>query len=264
MDLASSAIPSPARPRAASPGGAGRLARWFYPMAGVVMLACVLVGFERFYFHGRSFPDREITPPIRSLVIAHGAAMAVWILLGLVQPALIATRKHKVHMTLGWAGAATAAVVLVLGLMVGVQSARVSPPDNMIMGFNPRQFMAVPVISVLAFAAFVAVGVWKRKKPAVHRAMMLSATLAAISAALNRIDPLNQLYIGTVWDRLFGPFFAAVVLALLLLAVRCVLIRGYDRWLATGVGLVILLSAFIVQLARTAAWDRVAGLLLGA
>ena len=93
--------------------------------------------------------------------------------------------------------------------------------------------------------------------------MMLTATLCTISAALNRIDALNQLYIGTVWDRVFGPFFAAVVLAFLLLALRCILLRGLDRWLAAGVAAVTLLSAFIVWLARTPAWDSFATLVLG-
>ena len=54
-----------------------------------------------------------------------------------------------------------------------------------------------------------------------------------------------------------------MVLGLLLLAVRCAIIRGYDRWLATGVALVTLMSAFIVQLARTSAWDSFATMVIG-
>ncbi len=75
-----------------SPNSVARvdLARWFYSFAAVLMLAAVMVGFERFYLHGRSFPDRPITPPIKGLVITHGVVMMGWILLFIVQPLLAA------------------------------------------------------------------------------------------------------------------------------------------------------------------------------
>ncbi len=246
-----------------TPAKPSPLARWFYPFAGVVMLICTVLGFQRFYFQGQSYPGRPITPPIRPLIIVHGASMSLWILLGIIQPMLVASGKRKVHMALGRVGVAVAVSVLVLGIMVGVQSARVTPMEAKIMGFNPVEFLAVPLISVIFFAIFVAVAVWYRTRPHIHRAMMLSATMVTISAALNRVDALNNLYIGTVWDRLFGPFFAAVVIGAILVALRCLLIRAIDRPLATGWAIVTLLSAVIVWLARTPAWDSFARMIIG-
>ncbi|MFO0834753.1 MAG: hypothetical protein U0638_07270 [Phycisphaerales bacterium] len=237
--------------------------KWFYAFAGLVMLVSAVVGFEQFYFHGKSYPGREITPPIRTLVIVHGISMSLWSILILVQPLLVSLKRHKVHMTLGKVGATLAGVILVLGVMIGVQSARVAPPEQLIMGFNPRQFMAVPLLSVIIFASLVAVGVWKRKKPAIHRAMMLTATLAVISAALNRIDALNNLYVGTIWDHLFGPFFIAMVVGAVLAIARCIVARTFDRWLVGSVAGLILVSAGIVALMRTSAWDSIAGMILG-
>ncbi|MCC7146615.1 MAG: hypothetical protein IT443_09230 [Phycisphaeraceae bacterium] len=239
-----------------------RAARWFYPGAGVLMLIYVLIGFEQFYFHGRAYPDREITPPIRTLVIVHGLAMAAWIIVGIIQPTLVATGRRRLHMAIGPFAAALAAVILVLGLMIGLQSARVAPPGFQLMGFTAKQFMAVPLISVTVFAILVAVGIWQRKRPMIHRSMMLTATLVAMSAAINRIDALNNLYLGTIWDRIFGPFFFAVVTGGVLLLIRSVLIRAFDRWLAIGFGVLTLVSVFIVALARTQAWDSFASLLL--
>ncbi|MFN0133857.1 MAG: hypothetical protein ACKVW3_15180 [Phycisphaerales bacterium] len=236
--------------------------RWFYSFAGVVMLACVVIGFQQFYFHGRAYPARPITPPIRLLVIAHGISMSAWIVLIVVQPLLVALKKRRVHMMVGRVGSSLALAILVLGVMVGVQSARVMPPDARIMGFDAKQFLAVPLLSVLCFAALVAAAIWQRRTPALHRAMMLSATLVTLSAALNRIDTINNLYVGTVWDRLFGPFFAAVVLGAVLLAIRCVLIRAFDKWLGLGVGLVTLFSMFVVSIAKTEAWFGFASLLV--
>lgn len=237
--------------------------KWFYAFAGLVMLVSAVVGFEQFYFHGRAYPGREITPPIRTLVIVHGVAMLLWSILILAQPLLVSLRRHKVHMTLGKVGATLAGVILVLGVMIAVQSARVSPPEQLIMGFNPRQFLAVPLLSVIIFASLVGIGVWKRKRPAIHRAMMLTATLAIISAALNRIDALNNLYVGTVWERLFGPFFFAMVVGAVLAIARCIVARTFDRWLVGGVAGLVLVSAGIVALMRTSAWDALARAIIG-
>lgn len=237
--------------------------RLFYTVAAALMLALAFIGFSRFYLHGRAYPNREIAAPIRALVIAHGVAMTGWLLLLLAQPLLILRRSHRVHMTLGRAGAVLAALILVLGLWLAIRSAAVTPPEARIWGLPPRQFMAVPFISALIFAAFVALGVIYRRKPRIHRPMMLLATLSAMSAAVSRIDPLNDLYLGTAWERHFGPFFLTLVIGVLLLAVRCALTRSFDRWFAMGLAALIVASAGIMHLATTDAWASFTSMLLG-
>ncbi|MBL9032804.1 MAG: hypothetical protein JNM80_14005 [Phycisphaerae bacterium] len=253
------AMGAPARARAVVAMDA---ARWFYAFAGVVMLGCVLVGFQQFFFHGRAYPSRPITPPIKWLVIAHGVSMSLWMVLMIVQPMLVAMRKRRVHMAVGKAGALLALAIVVLGVMVSVAQARVLPPDARIMGYEPKPFLAIPLLSVVFFGAMVGLAIWQRRRPAVHRALMLSATLGTLSAALNRIDALNNLYVGTIWETVFGPFLAAVVLGVVLLGIRCVVVRRLDRELALGVGLVTAWSLLIVVVARTEAWYGFASLLV--
>lgn len=235
-----------------------RLERWFFSFAGVAMLACVLVGFEQFYFHGRAYPNREITPPIRSLVIAHGLTMAAWILLGILQPLLVATGNRKVHRKIGVVGAGLAACVVAIGIPVGIQGMKHMPPEATLMGFSPAQFLAVPLLSLLMFGVLVAIAVWQRTRPAIHRSMMTAATLCTLSAALNRIDALNNLYVGTVFESFFGPFFMAVVLAGVLWGLRCVLVRSVDRWMGAGFAIVAVVSAAITAIAKTSAWEHLA------
>jgi hypothetical protein len=122
--------------------------------------------------------------------------------------------------------------------------------------------MAIPFFTVLIFAAFVSLGVLYRRKPRIHRSMMLLATLSVLSAAVSRIDPLNNLYIGTVWERLFGPFFLTLVIGVLLLITRCVLTRSLDRWFAIGLGALIVANALVMQIAPTAAWARFTSMLV--
>lgn len=239
------------------------LRRWFYAFSGVLAVGLALVGFQLFYFGGRSYPGRPIPEPIRALVIVHGVVMLLWVLLFAAQPALVAMRKHRLHMALGRVGAALALVVVVSGVMLAVASARVTPAEALIWGLPPAKFMAVPLISVLIFAAFVGLAIRHRRRPAAHRAAMFLATLSALSAAVSRIDALNALYAGTVWERAFGPFFMSLVIGGVLVAARCVLARQVERWLVFGYLALVAMSLGIIALARTPAWDAFAAWVIG-
>ena len=236
--------------------------RFFYSAAAVLLLVLTVTGFQLFYFHGQAYPGRPLTPPIRTLVITHGIAMSVWILFSIVQPFLIATGGRRRHMALGRIAAVFAIVLVVLGVKLGIESARVAPPGMMFGPLTPKQFMAVPVLTAILFGIFVAIGVLARKRPAVHRPMMFMATMTAAGAAISRIDFLNHLYAGTVFERIFGILFFTVVIAGAVLLAKCLVFRAFDRWLAAGFGVLTLWLLLITHGAPTAAWDSIAGLLL--
>lgn len=161
-------------------------------------------------------------------------------------------------MTLGKIGSLLAITIFILGNLLAVQSARVTPAEVKVWNLPPKQFFAVPLIVAWGFAIFVAIGIYFRRRPEIHRAMIFSGTLLAMSAAVSRIDTLNNLYIGTVMEQIFGPFFMTLVLAWILLIVRCALERSFDRWLALGVAGVTMISLAIVQIAPTSAWEKFA------
>jgi len=121
----------------------------------------------------------------------------------------------------------------------------------------------VPLGAIVIFAACVALGIAWRRKPALHRPMMLLGTLAAITAALNRIDTLNNLYLGTVVDAVFGPFLFAVVLGAALVAARSFLQRRLDRPLAVGAAVVLLMMVCMWHTATTPAWRAIASMIAG-
>lgn len=237
-------------------------ARLFYTGAAALLLILMLLGFQQFYLHGKAFPNRELTPPIRTLLILHGTAMSAWMLLFLAQPLLIVSGNRRVHMMLGRVGAVLAACIVFLGLRVGIEAARVNPPDMKLWGLVPKQFMAIPIISILIFAVFVIVGVWNRRRPEVHRPMMLLGVLAVVPAAVDRIDAIRSLYSGTVWGTIFGPFFGSLVTGLLFLVVKWLLTRSWDRWYAMGYAGLVVASPLIMRLATTSAWDHFTSFLL--
>jgi hypothetical protein len=239
-----------------------RPGRLFYAGAAALILVLMFLGFQRYYLRGQAFPEREIPPPMRTLILLHATAMTAWVVLFMIQSLLVVNRGYRVHMALGRVGAVLAAGMVVLGLIVGIISARNTPAEARIWTLTPKQFLSVPLITIVLFGLCVAVAVWYRRRPDVHRPMMLTATLVAIPAAVSRIGPLSDLYTGTVWETVVGPFLWTLVLATALLVTKCVLTRSFDRWLAVGYAVLVASSLLIMQLARTTAWDWFAGLLL--
>lgn len=236
--------------------------RLFYAAAAGLMVLILLTGFRHFFFKGQSHPGREITPPIRTLIIVHGVSMSAWVLLFLGQSLLITTSRYRVHMLVGRIATVFAASILVSGLMLTVRSAQVMPPDFVLWGMTGKQFMTVPFFSILLFAGMVAFAVWHRRRPEIHRPMMLFATLNALGAATGRTDVFNQLYQGTAWERVFGPSLTMLVIGAVLVLAKWILTRSFDRWFAISYGAVLIVSLLMVQIARTDAWDRFAGFLL--
>lgn len=235
--------------------------RLLYPAAALSLLVITLLGFQQFYLHGKAYPAHPLAPPIKALLIAHGIAMTAWIVIFLVQTLLIVGRHRRLHMTIGPIAAVLAAIMVVLGLWLPIQTTRFEP-DVTLWGLNRPHFMAIPMISILTFGAFVAVGIWQRRRPEIHRPMMLMATLAITAAAADRITGLPDLYAASIWGGLFGPFFTPLVIGAVFFGARWLLTRSFDRWFAGGYAVLVVISAFIMKLAPTHAWEQFATFLV--
>lgn len=237
--------------------------RWFYSGATVLLLALVIIGFRFFYFHGTAYPDgHPLTPPIRTLVIAHAVLMTFWMLLAIFQPVLVASGNTKLHRQVGVIGTVAAAGLALLGWKIGIESARVAPPGMMFGPFTPKQFMAVPVLDIGLFVALVTVGIIKRNRPEIHRPMMFLATLSVVAAGISRIDAFNQLYYGTIFQMVFGDFLFTIVTGAVIVVAKRFVTKAWDRWLAIGFAALTLGFLFIAQFMGTAAWSRIADFLL--
>jgi hypothetical protein len=87
---------------------------------------------------------------------------------------------------------------------------------------------------------------------------MLLATLATLSAAISRIDFVTLLYQGTIWQRIFGPFFGMLVLGGLFLVIGLLVNRRLDRWYVGGYAVLVAGAALSLSLAQTQLWDAIA------
>jgi hypothetical protein len=243
------------------PGDRGGAGRYFYAAATALVLVLTVLGFHHFYFEGRAYPGRPITPPIRGLVIAHGLAMSAWLVLGVVQPLLVARRHVQLHMKLGLAAATLAATLVPFGILIALRSTPLAAPEAF-GAVTPRQFLAEPLLIIVGFGALVALGLAKRRHAPAHRACMFLATLMISSAGTGRMDPVVQSYAGTVLFRLFGDMLPTLVLGAGLLAAQRVITGRIDRWFAGGLAALAAWFCFIQQAMTSAWWARAADWLL--
>jgi len=159
--------------------------RQFYAIASGAFLLLTIVGFRQFLLHARSIGGAPMTPQIAGLIVVHGLAMLSWVTLLFVQSLLIVGRRANLHMKLGMAGAVLAGAIVTLGLTVAPLSAHYNPAIYDDFG-GARPFMVLALTSILAFGALAAIGIACRRRPQVHRPMMLLATLPLMTGAIDR------------------------------------------------------------------------------
>ncbi|HUG44754.1 MAG TPA: hypothetical protein VMN76_10995 [Acidobacteriota bacterium] len=183
--------------RPASPAAVGVYDRVFYSGMAISMALTVFVGFGPTYYlrlFSAEGPAATVSGfPITPLVHVHGVAFSAWVVLFIVQTALIAGRRVKFHQRLGIAGAVLAAVMIAIGTGTAIAGARAgsAPP-----GVDPLAFLIIPLGDMALFAIFVAAAIEQRRNKEAHKRLMLLAYIAILTAAVARwpgVMPLGPL-----------------------------------------------------------------------
>ena len=188
---------------------AGRHDRLFYGSMAVAMGLTVFAGFAstyylRFLVGG---PSATLTRgPFTALVHAHGALFTAWVLLFIVQTALVASRRVAVHRRLGVAGAVLAAAMAGAGTLVAIATAaRGSAPA----GLDPLAFLVIPIFDMVLFTTFVTAALARRTDKEAHKRLMLLAYVSIVVPAVARLP--GVLALGA--PAAFGLSFLFVVVA---------------------------------------------------
>jgi hypothetical protein len=158
--------------------------------AAVLFPLFVLIGYFKSYYFSIFFTDAA--PIANTLVHAHGLVMSAWVIYFVIQIALIRTKNIKLHMTLGFAGIALAALVVVVGMLTAYDSLLVrrnAPP-----GSDPHSFFILPFGDMFLFIIFFAGAIYYRKKPLEHKSLMLMTAINFAPAALFRIPIVPEQY----------------------------------------------------------------------
>jgi hypothetical protein len=228
--------------RAAVPARVAARPRWFYAGMGVVAILLVVVGFSGPMPGdvGDGSGRRALSP----LVLLHGAVFGSWLALFVAQAGLVATRRTAVHRRLGLAAAVLAPAMLGVGAFTSVAAARRGYPFD----GDPLGMLVHPLGDLVSFAVLVGAGLWYRRRPDVHKRLLLLATVAVLmNAPLTHLharlpDPLNA-----------NPLFFLLPMVLLLCASAV-----YDRVTRGRVHPVSLWGAVLLF-----AWGNARELLIG-
>jgi hypothetical protein len=160
--------------------------RLFFPSMGLAVAFLVFAGFARTYYLSHWVPQPVRVPEFTPLLQVHAALFTLWILLGAVQPALIARGKVALHIRLGVTGAVLAFFVWLLGNVASVEAMKVGSKG---VG-DPFAFYAVTFFSIQAFGTIVLLGLLKRRDADTHKRLMLLSSAAILEAAVGRL-PLD-------------------------------------------------------------------------
>jgi hypothetical protein len=150
--------------------------------------AVVVYGFSHTIDHNLIHPNPA--PPW--VLYLHAPVFCAWVLFFILQPSLVRTRNVRIHRTLGWFGAALAALMLVLGFLTATGMDRVAFQKSHNMA--APSFLIVQVMDLLCFAVPFALAIYWRKKPEFHRRLMLVATCALTDAAFGRFPWLPLVF----------------------------------------------------------------------
>ena len=166
---------------------AGRSDRLFFTIMGAAVAVTVFAGFARSYYLSHWLTPPARTPEITPLLHIHAVVFTLWILLQPVQPALIAWGRRGLHRKLGYAGAALALLVWVLGNLASIEAMKVGYKG---LG-DPYAFYAITFFSMQAFAIVTALGILKRNRVDTHKRLMLLSSASILEAAVGRL-PLQM------------------------------------------------------------------------
>lgn len=184
---------------------AAPLVRWhgerlFYSGVGLFVATVAFAGFARSYYLSRWLQPPPNAPEFTVLLTLHALVFTAWVALIVVQPLLIAAGNRPLHRRLGYAGAAVAAAMFVLGNLAAVAAMHV--------GFkglgDPHAFYAVPFFAINSFAVAVLLAVLWRKRAETHKRLMLLANVGLIGAAIARL-PLDIVQAGAPFTFIFLP-----------------------------------------------------------
>jgi len=159
--------------------------RKLFIASAIVFPLVVFIGYFKTYYF-RAFFD---VPAFGSwLVHFHAFVMTAWVLYFVAQVALVRTKNLKIHMSMGMAGIALAALVIVVGLATAWNShiVRGTAPG----GIDPHAFFLIPVLDMLFFILFFGGAIYWRKKPDYHKTLMLMTAINFSPAAIARIPIL--------------------------------------------------------------------------
>jgi hypothetical protein len=162
-------------------------ARLFFVGFAAVSVAVVLAGFARTFFvpvaHG------AFRAPLT--VYVHASCFFAWVSLLVVQTVLAYSRKLSWHRHLGWSSAVLIPAMTGSGVAVSLWATARDLRAGQ--GVAALAFFFGLLMDVASFAALASIAVVMRRKPDIHKRLIVIATIGALGPAIGRIPVIGTL-----------------------------------------------------------------------
>ena len=225
--------------------------RRFYLGMALACMVLLFVGFSRTYYLKAHFP---LSPKLSLLVHVHGFVFTLWMLYFVLQTALIAVRKPRLHRNLGIFGTVLVGAMIILGLAVSITATRLGHGG---VGQDPETILLVSLVDILVFSSFFLAGwLYRRNREAHQRLMLLAVVIGLTGPGLGRLGnfgvPVPMLALINLLLLFAGPVYDFVTRR-----------RVHPAYIA---GVAIALTTFTplrFLVGHTAAWHRIAHTIAG-
>lgn len=191
------------------------VARWFFPGMAILMLATSITGFAPAILNPASR-----RAPLSPLAAAHGLVFFAWLILFLAQSLLAANRRLAWHRRLGLTSIFVLALMVPLGYRATVTmvqrgfdlSGDQIPAHPSAGSLDPLGASIFNFGYLFTFTALAATAICFRRRPAIHKRLMLFANIVLMGAPIAHL--LGHLHILTPAAIMipFGLFLLAAVM----------------------------------------------------
>ena len=220
-----------------------RRERFFYLGITAALVITVFAGFSRTFYLRPYFDSRPLIP----LLVLHGVVFTSWLALLIAQTTLVATNRTRIHRRLGIAGGILAVLMILIGTTTAIVRAKaIQVPPN---APPALAFLTIPLGDMLVFGILIGAGFWFRRRPDVHKRLMILATIAIMPAAIARLP--------FTFIQQFGPlaFFGLTDLFIVPCLVFDIATRGRPhRATALGGLLIVVSHPLRLLIGTTHAW----------
>jgi hypothetical protein len=227
--------------------------RWFFTGMALAMIAVSLIAFLPSITH-----PAERRAPLSALAAAHGVVFFAWLLLFLVQSRLIATHRVAIHRRLGLASIVILALMIPLAYTTSIAMVRrgYDLSGDLSVGINNElaHQTVFPLANLLIFSALAIAAVAFRRRPEIHRRLMLFANIELMPA------PLAHLIGHTPWLASLPPAIVMVPITAFVAAAvgRDLLVARRIHPLTWGLAIQRMVSGFLEAgpIGSSAAWHH--------
>lgn len=158
---------------------AGILDHSFYFLMSLLVAAVVVYGFSHTVNENLLHPST----PRPVVLYVHAALFTGWVLFFILQSVLVRTRNVKVHRRVGWFGLALGVAVPMVGMATAIVMSRFRIKQG---SSDSVPFLIVPFFDMFVFSVAFGLAFYWRKKPEIHRRLILIATCSLTIAAFTR------------------------------------------------------------------------------